>query len=145
MKEEKRILNVLGQVDEKYIDEAAPGKKANKKPAWKKWTSIAACLALVAVLICRPPSEQTAISPYTPGREPQGCTARIAAFVEAHAALGKADEVVFGFLQLERVHIKLLVDVAGVEQKRVGRDAEQGLCQLGDAGDGEVLQVLRRE
>lgn len=50
MKEEKRILNVLGQVDEKYIDEAAPGKKANKKPAWKKWTSIAACLALVAVL-----------------------------------------------------------------------------------------------
>jgi len=32
MKEEKRILNVLGQVDEKYIDEAAPGKKANKSP-----------------------------------------------------------------------------------------------------------------
>lgn len=50
MKEEKRILNVLGQVDEKYIDEAAPGKRTNKKPAWIKWTSIAACLALVAVL-----------------------------------------------------------------------------------------------
>lgn len=50
MKEEKRILNVLGQVDEKYVAEAAPGKRANKKPAWIKWTSIAACLALVAVL-----------------------------------------------------------------------------------------------
>lgn len=50
MKEEKRILNVLGQVDEKFIAEAAPGKRANKKPAWIKWTSIAACLALVAVL-----------------------------------------------------------------------------------------------
>lgn len=50
MKEEKRILNVLGQVDEKFIAEAAPGKRANKKPAWIKWTSIAACLTLVAVL-----------------------------------------------------------------------------------------------
>lgn len=50
MKEEKRILNVLGQVDEKYVAEAAPGKRANKKLTWIKWTSIAACLALVAVL-----------------------------------------------------------------------------------------------
>ena len=50
MKEEKRILNVLSQVDEQFIAEAAPGKRANKKPAWIKWTSIAACLALVAVL-----------------------------------------------------------------------------------------------
>lgn len=50
MKEEKRIMNILGQVDEKYIEEAVPGKRAKKKPAWMKWTSIAACLAIVAVL-----------------------------------------------------------------------------------------------
>lgn len=50
MKEEKRILNVLGQVDEKYIDEAAPGKRMNKKPAWFKWGTIAACFALVLAI-----------------------------------------------------------------------------------------------
>ncbi|MDD2959383.1 MAG: hypothetical protein PHR92_12820 [Lachnospiraceae bacterium] len=52
MKEEKRILNVLGQVDEKYIEEAAPGKRANKKakhksPTWTKWGALAACVCLV--------------------------------------------------------------------------------------------------
>ena len=66
----------------------------------------------------------------------------VAAFVEAYAALREANQVVLGFLQLERVHVKLLVNVAGVEQEGVGGDAEQGLCQLGDAGDSEVLQVL---
>lgn len=50
MKEEKRIMNILGQVDEKYIEEATPGKSASKKTAWIKWTSIAACLALAVVL-----------------------------------------------------------------------------------------------
>lgn len=50
MMAEKRILNVLGQVDEKYIEEAAPGKRANKKPIWMKWGTMAACFALVAVL-----------------------------------------------------------------------------------------------
>lgn len=66
----------------------------------------------------------------------------VAAFVEADAPLGEADEIVLGFFELERIHIKLLVDVAGVEQEGVGGDAEQGLCQLGDAGDGEVFEVL---
>ncbi|MPM20666.1 hypothetical protein SDC9_67102 [bioreactor metagenome] len=69
----------------------------------------------------------------------------VAAFVEADAPLGKADEIVLGFFELERIHIKLLVDVAGVEQEGVGRDAEQRLCQLGYAGDGEVLEVLAGE
>ena len=50
MKEEKRILNVLGQVDDKYVDDAAPGKRTSKKPAWIKRTSIAACLVLVFAL-----------------------------------------------------------------------------------------------
>lgn len=46
MKEE-RILNVLGQVDEEYIEEAAPAvKRRSKKPGWVKWGALAACLAL---------------------------------------------------------------------------------------------------
>lgn len=48
MKEEKRIMNVFGQVDEKYIEEAAPGKKTDKKLAWVKWASIAACFTVLA-------------------------------------------------------------------------------------------------
>lgn len=47
---EKKILNALGQVDNQYIKEAEPMKITNKKPTWKKWISIAACFALVAVI-----------------------------------------------------------------------------------------------
>lgn len=46
MKEEKRILNAIGQADEKFIEEAAPVKSANKKTGWIKWAAAAACLAL---------------------------------------------------------------------------------------------------
>jgi hypothetical protein len=46
---EKRILNVLGQVDEKFIAEAAPGKTISRKPTWGKWGVMAACLCLVVV------------------------------------------------------------------------------------------------
>ena len=46
---EKRILNVLGQVDEEYIQEAAPGERPARKnnPRWVKWAAAAACLCLV--------------------------------------------------------------------------------------------------
>lgn len=52
MKEE-RILNILGQVDEKYIEEAAPVEKVKRKSkklarGWMKWGSLAACFCLVA-------------------------------------------------------------------------------------------------
>lgn len=57
MKKEKRLLDILGQVDGKYIAEAAPGKKeksgkvksikANKKPGWIKWASAAACCFII--------------------------------------------------------------------------------------------------
>jgi len=54
MKEE-RILNVLGKVDEQYINEADPEIKAKRKaPVWIKWAAMAACLCLVvgiAVLV----------------------------------------------------------------------------------------------
>lgn len=49
MKEE-RILRVLGEVDEKYIAEAAPGRKTSKKPVLRKLIIIAACLTMFLAL-----------------------------------------------------------------------------------------------
>ena len=46
---EKRILNILGKVDEKYIEEAAPSKRTRKSRSWVKWGALAACLCLVAI------------------------------------------------------------------------------------------------
>ena len=43
---EMRILNALEQVDEKYIEDAAPAKQKSKKPAWVRWVAVAACLCL---------------------------------------------------------------------------------------------------
>ena len=43
---EKRLLNVLGQVDEKYIAEAIPNKNRRKR-GYKKLVIIAACLCLL--------------------------------------------------------------------------------------------------
>lgn len=44
---EQRIIEALSNVDEKYIEEAAPVNKKRKKPVWIKWTAVAACLAIV--------------------------------------------------------------------------------------------------
>lgn len=47
MKKEERILEVLGQVDEQYISEAAPQFCPKKKrPVWIKWSAAAACVCL---------------------------------------------------------------------------------------------------
>ena len=67
----------------------------------------------------------------------------IAAFVEAHATLGVADQVVFALFQLEGINIKLGINISGVKQKLMGRDAEQGLGVLPDTLNVEVLQILR--
>jgi len=66
-----------------------------------------------------------------------------AAFVEAHTTLGEANQVVFGFLQLEAVDIKLLVDVPGIKEERVSRNGEQRFRQLPDALDVECVPPLR--
>lgn len=47
---EKRILRALGEVESKYIEEAEPIGKASKKISLRKWLSVAACFALVAVI-----------------------------------------------------------------------------------------------
>lgn len=51
MKKEKRILHVLGQVDETYIAEAAPGNKASYKPGWMRGASAAAVLVLLVAVV----------------------------------------------------------------------------------------------
>lgn len=44
---EKRLLNALGQVDEKYIEEAALNRHTSKS-GWLRWGAVAACLCLIA-------------------------------------------------------------------------------------------------
>lgn len=43
-----RILNALGQVDERYVDEAAVIKPTFARRRWARWSALAACLCLVA-------------------------------------------------------------------------------------------------
>lgn len=43
----KRLLNGIGEIDEKYIAEAAPGAKKTARLAWTRWTAAAACLCLI--------------------------------------------------------------------------------------------------
>lgn len=43
----KRILNALGNVDDSYIEEAAPGTSRRARHGWVKWVSVAACLCIV--------------------------------------------------------------------------------------------------
>lgn len=51
MKEE-RILQLLGEVDEKYIAEAAPKDPPQKKPVLRRLMIVAACLGLLLTLGC---------------------------------------------------------------------------------------------
>lgn len=69
--------------------------------------------------------------------------ALVAAFVEAHATLRVTDQVVFALLQLERVNIELGINISGIEQELMGRDAEQGLGVLPDALNVECVPPLR--
>ena len=81
-------------------------------------SSMAAALATAAA--------ETAISDHLPFRRVVNLQqiSFIAAFVQADAALGELDKIVFRLLQLEHIHVGPLVDGAGIEQKLVRRDAE---------------------
>ena len=69
----------------------------------------------------------------------------ISALIQADTTLRELDQVVLRFLQLQGIHIKLLIDVPGIEQKSMCWDGEQGLRQFLDAFDVEVLKVLGTE
>lgn len=45
----KRLLNIVGEIDDRHIIEAAPAAKKVRKPVWVKWGAMAACLALVVM------------------------------------------------------------------------------------------------
>lgn len=45
----KRLLDVMEQIDDAYIEEAAPKKMIRRKFRWMKWCSAAACMALVII------------------------------------------------------------------------------------------------
>ena len=42
----KKLLHAMSQVDEKYVAEADP-RAMKKRPAWQRWTALAACLCLL--------------------------------------------------------------------------------------------------
>ena len=43
----KRLLTLIGEIDDRYIEEAAPAARKHMKAAWVKWVGIAACLCLI--------------------------------------------------------------------------------------------------
>ena len=44
----KRLLNIIGEIDDRHIVEAAPYANTRRKaPAWTKWVAVAACLCLL--------------------------------------------------------------------------------------------------
>ena len=44
----KRLLNLIGDVDDKFIEEAASATQ-NPRHGWVKWAALAACLCLILV------------------------------------------------------------------------------------------------
>lgn len=46
----KHLLNIIGEINEKYIEEAAPGTQQLRRFHIEKWGIMAACFALVALL-----------------------------------------------------------------------------------------------
>ena len=63
----------------------------------------------------------------------------IAALVEAGAALRVPDQGIFGLLQLEVIHEKLLIHIAAVEDELMDGDGKEGTRQLPYPRLGEVL------
>lgn len=57
---EKNLLHAIGQIDERFIEEAAPA--TGKKHGWYRWAAAAACLVLVAGLLALPLLQGTTIN-----------------------------------------------------------------------------------
>lgn len=78
----ERLLNALGEVDEKYIAEAAPSKDASAKTIWLRWGALATCAALALFIGIRYlPSVLTGGNPGLPdsagGNHPGGLSENI--------------------------------------------------------------------
>ncbi len=61
----KRLLNIIGDIDDKYIAEAAPQAPKRFRPAWAKWAAAAACLCLIAgaALLFPLPGRERTVTP----------------------------------------------------------------------------------
>ena len=66
----------------------------------------------------------------------------VSAFIKTDSALRMLNEIVFGFLQLEVVHVEPPVDISAIEDELVGGNREQWASQLGNAREREVLKIL---
>ena len=66
----------------------------------------------------------------------------IATSIQTSAPFRVTDELELSLLQLEGIAKGFRLQLAGIEQKLMGRDGEQGLGQLPDAGLQEVLYIL---
>lgn len=70
----QHLLNVIGEIDDRYIAEAAPKAKKKGRPVWLKWSAIAAVFGIVvaaAILIIpmlleKPPAQELSdqVRPY---------------------------------------------------------------------------------
>ena len=59
----KRLLNIIGQIDDEFIEEAVAEEKKMNRATWLKWITVAACIAIVLtagafMLHNRQPSEK---------------------------------------------------------------------------------------
>lgn len=50
----KKFSKAMGELDDKYVDEAIRYQRTRKKSSWVKWGAIAACLCLVVCAIAIP-------------------------------------------------------------------------------------------
>ncbi len=46
----KRLLDIMGEIDDRHIACAAPAEKQSRKPAWIRWGAAAACLAPALII-----------------------------------------------------------------------------------------------
>lgn len=67
---EQRLLDALGQVDDQFITEAAPGQREIKPAHWKKWVILAACLCILIFVVSQTFNGQPQVSYSPPLRLP---------------------------------------------------------------------------
>ena len=46
----RKLLRAMSLADDKYVEEAAP-RNLTRRPAWHKWTALAACLCLLVTAL----------------------------------------------------------------------------------------------
>lgn len=73
----RKFSEAMGELDNKYVDEALSYKKKARKPVWVRWGVLAACLAIVIAIggILAPFSDNMMVSAYAYGTDEEITTA----------------------------------------------------------------------